>query len=271
MIIESMGFDGQPDQLAKFLEYSAELSRSLERLEQVIGLVFVGSASDVRRVDEWSDHDFFVVTKSGFAQGLRENISWLPRHERISIAPRETEHGLKVIYDDGQVLEFAVFNDPELELASVNSYFVAFDRTNIAHRMATIASRPKEGSLNIAIEFELFLSQILIGVGRARRGELLSARQFINSFAMSHVLGLIRAWLTPVTGTENDEDDLNRFRRFEFQYPDVGKALAVIQQLEIEPSAREMLGVIRTLGQDQITKAQQKQIEVVERRLGWKS
>lgn len=63
-----MQLDGQNDRLKKFLEYSSELSSALEKRDEVIGLVFVGSTAETSRVDEWSDHDFFVVTKSGFAE-----------------------------------------------------------------------------------------------------------------------------------------------------------------------------------------------------------
>lgn len=132
-----------------------------------------------------------------------------------------------------------------------------------------MVSAPKTHQFKADIEFQLLLAQILIGVGRARRGELLSARQFINAFAMRHALGLIRAWIAPVTGKENEEDDLNRFRRFEFQYPGIGQTLAALQQMDVEASAKELLRVIKSLGQDQLTQIQHSQIKVIVDRLGW--
>ena len=257
------------ESIEKFLEYSAELSSKLIERDDVIGLVFVGSAAETSRVDEWSDHDFFVVTKNGLAEGFRQDLTWLPRHEEIAISPRETEHGLKVVYLNGQVLEFAIFNDAELELVTVNSYSVAFDKTNIAEQMAAIASTPRSHQFNADIEFQLFLAQILIGVGRARRGELLSAGQFINSFAVNHALGLIRSWLVPVAGRESDEDDLNRFRRVEFQYPEISRALNIIQQMDVEPAAKELLRTIKLHGGDRLSERQQSQIKVITDRLDW--
>jgi len=256
-------------QVTRFLEYSAELSSKLLKRDEVIGLVFVGSTAEISRVDEWSDHDFFVVTQSGSAEKLRQDLSWLPRHKEIAISPRETAHGLKIIYQDGQVLEFAIFDDQELEIVTVNSYSIAFDKTNITERMAVIASTPRPHQFNADIEFQLFLSQILIGVGRARRGELLSAGQFINSFAMNHALGLIRSWLAPIAGRESAEDDLNRFRRVEFQYPEIGSALIAIQQMDIESAAKELLRIIKLHGGDHLSERQQSQIKVVTDRLDW--
>ena len=264
-----MPLDGQNDRMKKFLEYSAELSSALEKRDEAIGLIFVGSTADTTRVDEWSDHDFFVVTQNGFAESLRQDLSWLPRYKEVAIAPRETEHGLKAIYEDGQVLEFAIFDDAELDVVSVNSYLIAFDKTNLTGRMVAIASIPKTHAFNADIEFQLFLSQILIGVGRARRGELLSAGQFISTFAMNHALGLIRSWIVPVTGKETDEDDLNRFRRFEFQYPEIGMTLTALQRMDVESSAKELLRVIKLLGRDQLSDAQKTQIKVIVDRLGW--
>jgi hypothetical protein len=159
------------DVLAKFLAFSAALADNLSARSEVIGLVLVGSTADTKRVDEWSDHDFFVFTQEGRAEELRQDLSWLPNHDQIAMRPRETAHGLKVVYESGQVLEFAVFNDSELEIVSVNDYSVAVDKTNITERMQVVASRQHNKHSTLDDEFDLFLANILIGVGRARRGE----------------------------------------------------------------------------------------------------
>ena len=129
--------------LELFLHYEDQLTANLAARDDVIGLVFVGSAADHSRFDEWSDHDFFVVTKSGHAEALRQDLSWLPNLDDVVISPRETAHGLKVVYRDGHVLEFAVFDDKELEAAGANAYNVTLDRSNITERMAAIAERSK--------------------------------------------------------------------------------------------------------------------------------
>jgi hypothetical protein len=110
----------------------------------------------------------------------------------------------------------------------------------------------------------------LIGVGRARRGELLSSAQFIHTFAVNHAFGLVRSWLSPAAGTELHEDDLNRFRRFEFQYPEIGMALESLRQMDVETSAKELVSLVKTLGRGQLTQGQLVQIQVVADRLGWR-
>jgi len=61
--------------LEEFVDYSNRLRDSLAKREEVVGLVMVGSAADLGRVDEWSDHDFYVVTKNGSAENLRQDLS----------------------------------------------------------------------------------------------------------------------------------------------------------------------------------------------------
>ena len=253
-----------------FLNYSARLTESLSARGEVVGLVFVGSAAETDRVDEWSDHDFFVITKSGFAEAMRNDLSWLPDSASIAIVPRETEHGLKVVYEAGHVLEFAVFNDEELELAAVNSFAVAFDKTDITERIEAIAERSVPKPFDAKTEFELFLATMLIGVGRARRGETLIAGQQIRSYCLRHALGLIRQWVPVAAGTENSGDSLDRFRRFEFQYPEIALQLEALQQTDVEASAKGLLHLVLELGEVALTEAQLHQVYVVRNRLGWR-
>ena len=70
----------------RFADYSSRLIQSAESDSSVLGLVLVGSTAETLRVDEWSDHDFFLVVA------------------------------------DGHVLEFAVFEVEELPLAGINSF-----------------------------------------------------------------------------------------------------------------------------------------------------
>ena len=253
--------------LPEFLEFSDDLARSASDHPDVIGLVLVGSAADTSRVDEWSDHDFFLVVKVGSGEALRNDLSWLPNHDEVVVAARETEHGLKVVYRNGHVLEFAVFEDPELELASVNYWAVPVDKTNITARVQAIEAKTQGVPFDEQKEWGLFLALILIGVGRARRGEVLIAGQAIRSYYLKHVLGFVRDRREPQPGTERLEDNLDRFRRFEKQYPVEAARIESILQLPVEQSAREQLVFVLSLGG--FSPQQLAQAEVVQVRLGW--
>ena len=255
--------------IEKFLAYSEALRANLDSRPEVVGLVFLGSAADTSRADEWSDHDFFVISKNGLAEDLRQDLGWLPRFDEIAIAVRETDHGLKVVYEDGQVLEFAVFQDSELEIAAANSFAVSIDKCNLQARMEAIAGKTGYETPNQKREFELLLCQLLIGVGRARRGEQLIAGQHIRSWAINNLLGLVRLHQAPAEGTAAKQDNLNRYRRFEVQYPALGNRIELAQQQPLEACARELLHIAVEVCASNLTEAELHQVYVVRHRLGW--
>jgi hypothetical protein len=174
--------------------------------DRVLGLVAVGSmAGDP---DEWSDHDFLVVTAPGLQEEHRRDLSWLPDAARVLTSIRETAHGVQVIYDDGHLLEFAVFEPDELALASVNRYRVLFDHADVAERLTAIAARPSAG--DDRREFGMFLSGILVGGGRARRGEELSGAWLVKGQS-------VRALAALLGGGGDDLDPLRRLRHPELE------------------------------------------------------
>lgn len=255
--------------IEKFLSYQQQMRDKLDANPDAIGLVFLGSAAEIDRADEWSDHDFFVISKNGSAEGLRQNLEWLPRFEEIAIAVRETDHGLKVVYEDGLVLEFAVFQDSELEIASAKGFAVALDKCNLQQRMEAIAAKTAPETPNPKRDFELFLCQLLIGVGRARRGEQLIAGQHIRSWAINNLLGLVRENSEAVDGTEATRDNFSRYRRFELQYPEIGERIEIAQQLPLEASARALLAIAVEVCGDTLGERELHQVYVVRHRLGW--
>lgn len=260
-----------------FLEFEEQLTANLTAHPDALGLVFVGSAADHSRFDEWSDHDFFVFTNEDSAETLRQDLSWLPNASEIVIRPRETAHGLKVVYRDGHVLEFAVFKNSELEIVSANAFLVTLDKTgDIQTRMQAMADKTAAESqksnvveFDAAREYELFLCQLVIGVGRARRGEVLIAGQHVRSWAINNLLGLIRHWQHPVRGTEAKTDNLNRFRRFELQYPTIAARVESAMQKPVDKAGELLLETLLDAAVGNLTEQQKRQAQVVKDRLGW--
>lgn len=251
------------DHLQKFLAYQEQLLQSVSKFDDVIGLVFLGSAAETTRVDQFSDQDFFLVVKNGAGENFRQDLRWLPNHLAIAFSPRETAHGLKVVYQDGDLLEFAVFEDSELELASANDYRVVLDRQDISARMKQIALRSLPKPFDFEANFELCLSLLLIAVGRARRGEQIAATQHIN-YALNHALMLIRAAI-PVKNQASDS--LNSFRRFEFDYPELGAKLNAILGLEPELAGRKLFDLL--LDTLPLSEKQLFQASVISKRFDW--
>jgi hypothetical protein len=232
--------------LRNFVEYQERLLAMVSARAEVLGLMFAGSAADLTRVDEHSDQDFFLIVKDGFAEPMRQNLDWLPDSDKILLSPRETDHGLKVVYASGLVLEFAIFEDSELDghVAPLDNR-VVLDKTDITPRIAQIAKKAVPKPISSETEFELFLSLIQIGVGRYRRGEQIAADQHIKSYALDKLLGLIRE-LQPVAKTR--ADSLNRFRRFEFDYPNLGNRIQAAMRLDAESCAKHFVEMALEIG-----------------------
>jgi hypothetical protein len=222
--------------------YTAFANTLRERLAQdasALGLVALGSmAQQDYGPDQWSDHDFFVVVESGTQARFRADLGWLPDAARIIFAYQETAHGLKVVYDDGHLLEFAVFDLDELNLARVNRFRVLLDRSDVTQRIAAVAARTaREGGAGHDDRVLLgnFLANLLVGVGRHRRGDRLSGRRFVCDFALGHLLALLAKHLPAPQHALLDNFDTRR--RFEQVYPALGAELHAIIHKNTETAA----------------------------------
>jgi hypothetical protein len=233
----------QPD---AYRALSEALRANLAADARALGLVALGSMADQDYApDRWSDHDFFVIVEPGDQEHFRTELSWLPTPERIVLAMRETAHGLKVVYDDGHLLEFAVFDPDELELARVNRYRVLLDRSDIARRMAAVAAATTQRSMQSSESDERllgqFLTNLLVGAGRHARGEQVSGRTFVKTHALRHLLILLERYVpSPEHGVL---DNLEPTRRFERAYPALGRELNAILELPTPRAARELLAL----------------------------
>jgi hypothetical protein len=182
--------------------FTEQLTATLTALPRVLGLVALGSMAERagRKPDQFSDHDFFVITFD--AEAMRATTAWLPHADRIALWFRETAHGCKAVYDDGHLVEYAVFTPDELQLARVNDYRVLLDREHIAGRMAAIAARIEPPPDRNWLE-GMFLSHVLVASQRARRGELASSR-----WMLAHAMRFLAQLLG---GGPDNLDPLRRF------------------------------------------------------------
>lgn len=253
--------------LDKFLAYQQAMVEKLINIPNVVGLMFAGSSADVSRADQFSDQDFFLVVEDGFGESFRQDLSWLPNHEQIAFAPRETAHGLKVVYENGDLLEFAVFEDDDLNqpwLAVGTDFRVVLESRNITQRLQAASNRSLPKPFDRGAEYQLFLALILIGVGRYRRGEVIAADQHIKGYALAHALRLIR---NAVPVQQSRHDTLNPFRRFELDYPELGIEIGGLLSESGERAARGLVEIVnRSISS---TNTELSESLVVAERLGW--
>jgi Streptomycin adenylyltransferase len=215
--------------------------------ERVLGLVALGSmARQDTQPDRWSDHDFFVIVRSGEQETFRQNLSWLPDAGDLVLSYRETAHGLKALYRDGHLLEFAVFDPEELHLAKVNRYRVLHDRGGIVDAMSRIREESaKLASISGMGDFERFgqfLANLLVGAGRHARGEHLSGRQFLG-YALQNLVVLLAKHVPKEM--DHPLDDLDPLRRFERVWPALGRELEAALQAPVPEGVRGLLEIAR--------------------------
>ncbi|AKJ06850.1 hypothetical protein ATI61_105184 [Archangium gephyra] len=229
-------------ELELYRSFTQRLHARLASDSHVLGLIAVGSMAELGRTpDAWSDHDFFVVTVAGVQESFRQDLRWLPDSERIVLKVRETAHGLKVLYDDGHLLEFAIFDEAELHLARVNDYRVLLDRAHVEEdlRHLRTTSSAEAASFDVERAFALFLAALLVGAGRTARGEVLSGSSFIKQHALGLLLRILAHCLP--AGSESQLDNLDPFRRFERVFPEQGRTLHHLLLQEPGLCARQLL------------------------------
>ncbi len=228
--------------LARYNQFIEQLVANLKTDSRVLGLIALGSMAQRSRMpDDWSDHDFFVITIPGEQENFRQNRAWLPDSDQIVLHIRETEHGLKVLYAYGHLIEFAVFDLDELNIAKVNDCRILLDQANIADHLNQTVQASASAPLDESRAFSLFLSLLLVGAGRAARGEILSAHRFIKDHALANLLPLLAAHLPADASAKARLDNLDAFRRFEIVFPDIAPQIHDILLLPPVIAAQHLL------------------------------
>jgi hypothetical protein len=228
-----------------YADLTERLRASAEGRPEVVGLVALGSMSgEGAPADAWSDHDFFLVVAPGAQERFRSDLSWLPDAGAIALAFRETAHGLKVVYEGGHLLEFAVFDPEELFLARVNRYRVLLDRADVEARMRRLRERTAAETArrdDDAWHAGQLLTTLLVGAGRWRRGERASGHRLVWCAALEHLLALLGRHVPAARA--DALDDLDPFRRFEAAQPGLGAEIDALRAAPLPDAALALLRI----------------------------
>ena len=242
---------------AQFDNYTERLRVSLESFREVLGLVVLGSTADPTLRDEWSDHDFWIITELGAQGALVEDLSWLPDYQDIAIAVKHGPHRRTFIFRNRHKVEFAVFDTTEVNTGRVERYRVLIDRDRVAELMAAVHDETQQQVQARPDALENLCIVLWSACERHMRGELLSARQYVDGFALDRLLSLIAS---SEAGDER-KDALDARRRLEQRSPELAAELlalrhqsvpkAALQLLEI--AERELKSKLPTLAWDKVT------------------
>jgi hypothetical protein len=236
---------------AQFHSFTHSLEHTLDADDRVLALVAIGSLAQPERVDLWSDHDFWVITTTAAQTDFLTDLSWLPDHRAIALTLRPAQQYYTVLYTTGHIAEFAVFGPHDLSRGRLTHYRMLFDKDDITTRIQAIAThvqQEQQSGYNASATFGHFLITLCTGVGRATRGEWLSAHTYIFQYAVDALLTLITHHVPPQRPDLSDPFDPRR--RFERIYPDLSTTLARLLTLPPAVAARHMLDLAERLFAD---------------------
>lgn len=225
------------DQRQRLLERLDRIGASLERSGKALALLALGSVGmELDRLDEYSDLDFFAIVAPGQKQAFLQDLSWLSSIAPVAFVYRNTPDGYKLLYRDGILAEFAVFEPEELSVIPFSEGRIVWKTPGVddAIKIPVQSPRSSEPPTREWLIGEA-LTCLYSGLGRHLRGEKLSAQRFIQHYAVDRVLELL-VQIEP--GTAIPADPFNRERRFEKRYPDLAPHLpGFIQGYESNPES----------------------------------
>jgi hypothetical protein len=230
--------------LHRFDELTGRLTTGFAGVPGAHGLVVVGSTAAAERRDRWSDHDFLALVNNDAATSARASLDWLPEPDRIVLLAREGALGFSLLYDDAHLLEFAVASVDELAGLAIDEAQLAFGDERAHAFVAEGRERLKTVTpFDAAGEAGLTFVKLLVGYGRARRGERVVGGQFVRTWAVGHLIRTIRARVEPAAGVR--EDALEPARRFDAAYPGIAARLDAVLGQTVEDAARGVAALAR--------------------------
>ncbi len=211
----------------KLLERLNAIGHALRDSGKALALLGLGSVgTELERLDEYSDLDFFAIVQPGYKPEFIYNLDWLAAVHPIAYSFQNTVDGHKLLFADGIFCEFAVFEPNELRhIPFTAGRFVwvdlAFDPLLASPHLRTLKKHPVEWQLGEA------LTNLYIGLGRYRRGEKLSAARFIQGYAVDRIVEL-----SAMIEAEHaaPRDIFTGERRYEQRFPGIAAHLPEFMQ-----------------------------------------
>lgn len=203
----------------------------LQRLEAVaaaiaatgdgLALLALGSAADTARMDRWSDLDFFAVVRPGTKAAFIDDLGWLAAPCPLAWTHRNTADGWKALYTDGIFAEFAVFEPAELATIPFAPGRIVWSAAGFDAALCVPAARHAPQRPDPTWLRDEALSNLLIGIGRWRRGERLAGFRMVQVHALDNILRMLEA-----EAPDPHADPFAPDRRFEARRPDLAPRIA---------------------------------------------
>ncbi|MDQ0087923.1 hypothetical protein J2T12_001329 [Paenibacillus anaericanus] len=232
----------------QLLERLDAIGQSLSKTEQTLLLLGLGSVgTELNRLDAYSDLDFFVITKPGFKDRFINDLDWLNHVCPLSYQFRNADVGWKIMFEDGIYGEFAVFEESELDHIPCHGGRIVWCEPGYVPQIATL-DQPVSSNRPDSLDFPLneAVTNLYVGLCRYARGEKMSARTFIESYAMGQVIATLHLHKAELPF---DLDPYSNDRRVESRFPDFSVHLSEMLQGydKIPQSALHILAYIESI------------------------
>lgn len=196
------------------------IGKSLERKEGALLLLGVGSVgTELDRLDEFSDLDFFAIVETGSRERFLNSLDWLEDVHPLAYSFKNSDVGHKILFEDGIYGEYAIFEEHELKEVSYQggrivwknpaAKALSIPETNLVH-VPSIRKSELDFALNEA------LTNLYVGLSRYARGEKLSALRFVEGHAINSILSVLHLLERE---TDYFPDPFGNERRLEKRFP----------------------------------------------------
>lgn len=166
-----------------------DLAASVRERGGAIALLGLGSVgTDLTRLDDHSDLDFFVVVDDDAQARYLTELDWL-EVAPVAYSFANTRHGRKVLWEDGLYAEYAIFRLDELRASSYAGARVVWRRDDAPAGLDQ-AGVPVVPDPEVTPEHQVgeALTNLFVGLHREVRGERLAATRLIQTHAVDRLL-----------------------------------------------------------------------------------
>lgn len=176
------------------LERLNQIGTSLEKTGDALLLLGLGSVgSEIGRLDEYSDLDFFVIAKPTLKTRFIDHLDWLESVHPLAYSFKNTKDGYKILFEDGIYGEFAVFEEEEMGNILFSSGRVVWKEPSFNNLEIVSPLRKAPSLRREALDFSIneALTNLYVGLCRYARGEKLSGMKFIQNHALDNILSVL--------------------------------------------------------------------------------
>jgi lincosamide nucleotidyltransferase len=204
------------------------IGQSLERSSRALALLGLGSVGkELERLDSYSDLDFFAIVQPGCKADFINDLSWLNAVQPIAYSFLNTPDGHKVLFEDGLFAEFAVFEPDDLARIPFAEGRIVWKMPDFDETLLKPAPQRPRSERPLDWYIGEIVTNLYVGMERDRRGERLSAFNFIQQYAVARLVEI-----TQHIETEQPAfpDPFAPERRYEQRFPGMVKHLADFMQ-----------------------------------------